>query len=68
MSRINNTQVDDAHDSHLVMPMYNSIVVTLSTQYYTKLLENIKSDFKSTINWNKYQSKISIERQTRYLD
>ena len=68
MSRINNTQVDDAHDSDLLMPMYNSIVVTLSTQYYTKLLENIKSGFKSTINWNKYQSKISIERETRYLD
>ena len=50
MSRINNTQVDDAHDSDLVMTMYNSIVVTLSTQYYTKLLENIKSGFKSRIN------------------
>ena len=32
-------------------------VVTLSTQYNAKLLEQLKSGFKRTINWNKYQSK-----------
>ena len=38
-------------------------VVTLSTQSNKKLLEQVKSGFKRTINWNKYQSKVSIERQ-----
>ena len=28
----------------------------------------MKSAFKKTINWNKYQSKISSERQNLYLD
>ena len=31
-------------------------VVTLSTQDNAKLLQQLKSDFKRTINWNKYQS------------
>ena len=31
-------------------------VVTLSTQHNTKLLEQLKSVFKTTINWNKYQN------------
>ena len=30
-------------------------VVTLSTQDNSKLLQQLKSGFKSTINWNKYQ-------------
>ena len=29
-------------------------VVTLSTQDNTKLLQELKSGFKRTINWNKY--------------
>ena len=29
-------------------------IVTLSTQDNAKLLEQIKSGFKRTINWNKY--------------
>ena len=37
-------------------------VVTLSTQDNAKLLEQLKSGFKNTTNWNKYQSKKSIER------
>ena len=41
-------------------------VITLLTQDNTKLLEQIKSGFKRTINWNKYQSKKSIERQNQY--
>ena len=32
-------------------------VVTLSTQDNAKLLEQLKSGFKRTINWNKHQSK-----------
>ena len=44
------------------------LVVTLSTQYNTTLLEQSKSDFKRTINWNKYRTKISTERENEYLD
>ena len=32
-------------------------VVTLSTQDNAKLLEQFKSGFKRTINWNKYEPK-----------
>ena len=32
-------------------------VGTLSTQDNAKLLEQLKSGFKRTINWNKYQTK-----------
>ena len=39
-------------DTKLYVP-----VVTLSTQDNAKLLEQLKSNFKITINWNKYQSK-----------
>ena len=42
--------------------------LTLSTQDNAKRLEQLKSGFKRTINWNKYQSKISTERQNQYLD
>ena len=35
--------------------------VTLSTQDNTKLLRQLKSGFKRTINWNKYQSTVSIQ-------
>ena len=35
-------------------------IVSLSTQDNTKLLQQLKSDFKGTINWNKYQSKPKI--------
>ena len=38
-------------------------VVTLSTQDNAKLLEQLKSGFKRTINWNNYQPKVSLERQ-----
>ena len=43
-------------------------VVTLSTQDNTKLLQQLKSGFKRTINWNKYESKMLTERQNQYLD
>ena len=32
--------------------------VTLSTQDNVKLFQQLKSGFKRTINWNKYQSSI----------
>ena len=43
-------------------------VITLSTEDNAKLLEQLKSDFKRTINWNKYQTKVSTERQNQDLD
>ena len=39
-------------------------VVTLSTQDHIKLLKHLESGFKRTINWNKYQSKQQINRET----
>ena len=49
-------------DTKLYVP-----VVTLSTQDNAKLLEQLKSGFKRTINWNKYQTKVSTERVNRYF-
>ena len=43
-------------------------VVTLSAEGNEKLLQQLKSGFKRTINWNKYQPKVSPERQNQYLD
>ena len=43
-------------------------VVTLSTQDNAKLLQQLKSGFKRAISCNKYQSKVSSERQNQYLD
>ena len=43
-------------------------VATWSTQYNAKLLKQLKSAFKRKINWNKYQPKVSPERQNQYLD
>ena len=37
--------------------------------YICKLLEQLKSRFKGTINWSQYQTKVSAERrQNQYLD
>ena len=44
------------------------LVVTLSIQYNAKLLQQLKSGFKITIKWNKYQTKLSTEGQNQYLD
>ena len=43
------------------------LVVTLSTQGNGKLLQQLKSSFERAINWNKYQSKVWIERPKQYL-
>ena len=42
--------------------------VTLSTQDHTKWLQQLKSGFKRTNNWNKYQSKGTAENLNQYLD
>ena len=45
-------------DTKLYIP-----VVTLSTQGKIKLLQQSELRFKRTINWNKYQSKVSTQAQ-----
>ena len=50
-------------DTKLYVP-----VVTLSTQDNAKLLQQLKTGFKRTINWNKYQSGIKTYEQNRYLN
>ena len=43
-------------------------VVTLSTQDNAKLFQQLKSGFKRTINWNKYESNVKTFAQNRYLN
>ena len=43
-------------------------VVTLSTKDNEKLLQKLKSGFKKTISWNKYESSIKTFAQNRYLN
>ena len=43
-------------------------VITLSIQANAKLLQQLKSAFKRTINWNKCQSRMKIQEQHQYLD
>ena len=51
-------------DTKLYVP-----VVTLSKKNDTKLLEQLKKGFKSTIKWNKYRSQMTIqpENNLNYL-
>ena len=42
-------------------------LITLSTQDNAKPLDQLKSGFKQMINWDKYQSKRSLEGQNPYL-
>ena len=43
-------------------------VVTLSTKDNEKLLQQLKSGFKKTISWNKYESSIKTFTQNRHLN
>ena len=38
------------------------------TQDNAKLLQKLKPGYKHTINWNKYQSKKSMQAQNQYVD
>ena len=42
-------------------------VVTFSTQDNMKLLKQLKSGFKRTINWNKYELSVKTFTENRYL-
>ena len=46
----------------------NVPVVTFSTQDNAKLFEQLKCGFKRTVNWDKYQLKISTETLNQSLD
>ena len=48
-------------DTRLDVPM-----VPLPTQDKAKRLQQLKSSFKRTIKWSKYQSKASITRSDQY--
>ena len=50
-------------DSKIYVP-----VVTLSTQKSIKLLKQLESGFKRTVNWNKYHFKKSSQAKNRYLN
>ena len=51
-------------DAKLYVP-----VVAFSAQYNPKLLQELKSGFKCTINWNKYESKSTTQNApNKYLD
>ena len=52
------------HHIQLITRLYVP-VVTLSTQDNTNLLQQLKSGFRRTINWNKYQSSIKTSAQSR---
>ena len=43
-------------------------VVTLSTQDDNKLLEQLKTEFRGTIKWNKYRSKMTNQTKTNKLN
>ena len=62
--------VTDVQDQFITFSVTNRkryvLVVTQSTQDNAKLLDQLKSSFKKTINWNKYQSKIS-KRKTKSI-
>ena len=51
-----NTNSTDAGTFSITDTKIYLSVVTLSTQDNAKILQQLKSDFKRTINWNKYQS------------
>ena len=50
-------------DTKLYIP-----IVVLSTKDNIKSLQQFKSGFKRTINWNKFQSKVRLQVQNPYLD
>ena len=50
-------------DTKLYVPAVN-----LLTQDNAKLLEKLKSGLKKTVNWNKYEPKVTVEQQNQHLD
>ena len=44
-----------------------NLYVPLSTQGNAKLLQELNQTLKRTINWNKYQPKVTTQTQNKYL-
>ena len=44
------------------------LVVTLSTQDKTKLVQQLNSGFKRIVNWNKHQSKVATQAQNQHMN
>ena len=51
------------NDTKLYLP-----IITLSSQDNAKLLQQLKSGLKRTVDWNKNQSNLTIQEQNQYLD
>ena len=58
----NQNPIFQINDTKLYVP-----VVTLSNQENIKLLKQLESGFKRTINWNKYLAKTTNQERNRYL-
>ena len=56
-------------NTKLYVPVYETLklYVTLSTQDSGKLIQQLKSGFKGTMIWNRYQSKEKLQTQNPYL-
>ena len=63
------TNVDDQVPTFIITETNLYVpVLTLSTQDNSKLLPQLKSGFKRTINWNKYLAKPELSAQNSNLD
>ena len=57
MSEINNTQIDNAKDIDLLIPMYNLIELNphnLQNNYYLKIIENHQNIYGNTTEMNQF--------------
>ena len=61
-ARVSNTAADQATIFAITDKEFYVQVVTLSSQHTAKLLQQLKSGSKRIINWNKYQSKVTMQR------
>ena len=59
--------IKNQHLQYLITKLFLP-VATLSTQDNAKLLQQLKLGFKRGTNWNKYQSKATIQTRNQYLD
>ena len=62
------TNCTDAGRFEVTYPKVYVQLVVLPTQDNAKLLQQIKSGFKRTINWNKCQSDLKIYKQNQCLN
>ena len=62
------TDLIQTFSENCVIPEGNTARTIAMTDTNTKLLQQLNSGFRRTINWNKYQSKISMERPSEYLN